>query len=80
MNEHGLEFFDVGGDPQELMSYMVKNPGLMPGMESLTNGDIGKKRKVCRASSIYAPLLMFFRCSARYETCSLTHVRAQSVL
>ena len=55
MNEHGLEFFDVGGDPQELMSYMVKNPGLMPGMESLTNGDIGKKRKVCRASSIYAP-------------------------
>ncbi|KAL1716746.1 glycosyltransferase family 1 protein [Schizophyllum commune] len=46
VNEHGLEFFDVGGDPQELMSYMVKNPGLMPGMESLTNGDIGKKRKM----------------------------------
>jgi sterol 3beta-glucosyltransferase len=28
------------------MSYMVKNPGLMPGIESLTNGDIGKKRKM----------------------------------
>ncbi|KAL1740842.1 glycosyltransferase family 1 protein [Schizophyllum fasciatum] len=46
VNEHRLEFYDVGGDPQELMSYMVKNPGLMPGMESLTNGDIGKKRKM----------------------------------
>ncbi|TRM59795.1 glycosyltransferase family 1 protein [Schizophyllum amplum] len=46
VNDHGLEFFDVGGDPKELMSYMVKNPGLMPGMESLTNGDIGKKRKM----------------------------------
>jgi sterol 3beta-glucosyltransferase len=44
--EHGLEFFDIGGNPQDLMSYMVKNPGLMPGIESLTNGDIGKKRKM----------------------------------
>ncbi|CAK5281074.1 unnamed protein product [Mycena citricolor] len=41
-----LEFFDIGGDPQELMSYMVKNPGLVPGMASLTNGDIGRKRKM----------------------------------
>ncbi|KAF8890234.1 glycosyltransferase family 1 protein [Mucidula mucida] len=44
VNEHGLEFFDIGGDPADLMSYMVKNPGLMPGMTSLTNGDIPRKR------------------------------------
>lgn len=29
-----------------VMAYMVKNPGLMPGFESLTNGDIGKKKKM----------------------------------
>ncbi|TFK31981.1 glycosyltransferase family 1 protein [Crucibulum laeve] len=46
VNENGLEFFNIGGNPQDLMSYMVKNPGLMPGMESLTNGDIGRKRKM----------------------------------
>ncbi|EIW85621.1 glycosyltransferase family 1 protein [Coniophora puteana RWD-64-598 SS2] len=44
--ESGLEFFDIGGDPQALMSYMVKNPGLIPGFDSLTNGDIGRKRKM----------------------------------
>ncbi|BEI85719.1 hypothetical protein CcaverHIS002_0600060 [Cutaneotrichosporon cavernicola] len=41
-----LEFFDVGGDPKELMAFMVKNPGLMPGFESLTNGDISSKRRM----------------------------------
>ncbi|KAJ3846924.1 glycosyltransferase family 1 protein [Lentinula lateritia] len=46
VHDAGLEFFDIGGDPQELMSYMVKNPGLIPGFESLTNGDIGRKRKM----------------------------------
>lgn len=25
VNEAGLEFFDIGGDPHELMSYMVKS-------------------------------------------------------
>ncbi|KAF8061758.1 UDP-Glycosyltransferase/glycogen phosphorylase [Lyophyllum atratum] len=46
VTEAGLEFFDIGGNPQDLMSYMVKNPGLMPGFTSLTNGDIGRKRKM----------------------------------
>lgn len=53
-----LEFFDVGGDPKELMAFMVKSelspgsyidapdPGLMPGFESLTNGDITSKRRM----------------------------------
>jgi UDP:flavonoid glycosyltransferase YjiC (YdhE family) len=42
--ENGLEFFSIGGDPAELMAFMVKNPGLMPGIDSLRNGDIGKRR------------------------------------
>ncbi|KAG8808953.1 hypothetical protein FRC17_003685, partial [Serendipita sp. 399] len=44
--ENRLEFYNIGGDPEELMSYMVKNPGLIPGMTSLKNGDIGRKRKM----------------------------------
>ncbi|VDB99463.1 unnamed protein product [Peniophora sp. CBMAI 1063] len=44
VRDAGLEFFSIGGNPQDLMSYMVKNPGLMPGFESLRNGDIGRKR------------------------------------
>ncbi|EJD46939.1 UDP-Glycosyltransferase/glycogen phosphorylase [Auricularia subglabra TFB-10046 SS5] len=48
VTDTGLEFFDIGGDPAELMSYMVRNPGLMPGWASLTNGDIGRKRKTMR--------------------------------
>lgn len=45
VTENGLEFFSIGGDPAELMAFMVKNPGLMPGMESLRAGDVGKRRK-----------------------------------
>lgn len=45
VEENGLEFFSIGGDPAELMAFMVKNPGLMPGYESLRSGDIGKRRK-----------------------------------
>lgn len=39
-----VDYFDIGGDPRQLMAYMVKNPGLIPGFESLTNGDINKKK------------------------------------
>ncbi|KAL8898452.1 MAG: hypothetical protein Q9192_002070 [Flavoplaca navasiana] len=45
VEENGLEFFSIGGDPAELMAFMVKNPGLMPGMDSLKSGDIGKRRR-----------------------------------
>lgn len=41
----GVEFFSIGGNPEALMSYMVKNPGLLPGRESLRDGDVGKRRK-----------------------------------
>jgi hypothetical protein len=44
VEENGLEFFSIGGDPATLMAYMVKNPGLMPGIESLKAGDVGKRR------------------------------------
>jgi hypothetical protein len=45
VEENGLEFFSIGGDPAELMAFMVKNPGLMPGLDSLKSGDVGKRRK-----------------------------------
>jgi sterol 3beta-glucosyltransferase len=45
VEENGVEFFSIGGDPEALMSYMVKNPGLLPGKESVKAGDIGKRRK-----------------------------------
>lgn len=40
-----VEFFEIGGDPKDLMAWMVKNPGLIPGFESLTNGDVQRKQK-----------------------------------
>ncbi|KAJ4066652.1 hypothetical protein NW756_010163 [Fusarium oxysporum] len=43
--ENGLEFFSIGGDPSQLMSFMVKNPGLMPGFGSLLKGDVGQRRR-----------------------------------
>ena len=45
VTENGLEFFSIGGDPAELMAFMVKNPGLMPGFDTLKSGDVGKRRK-----------------------------------
>ncbi|KAI0187285.1 sterol glucosyltransferase [Xylaria flabelliformis] len=44
--DSGLEFYPIGGDPSELMAYMVKNPGLIPSMASLRAGDIQKKRRM----------------------------------
>ena len=45
VTDNGLEFFSIGGDPAELMAFMVKNPGLMPGFDAMRSGDIGKRRK-----------------------------------
>lgn len=45
VEKNGLEFFSIGGDPAELMAFMVKNPGLIPGMKSIRSGDIGRRRK-----------------------------------
>ncbi|KAF0645288.1 hypothetical protein FPSE5266_00805 [Fusarium pseudograminearum] len=45
VEENGLEFFNIGGDPAELMAFMVKHPGLMPGFDAITSGEITKRRK-----------------------------------
>ncbi len=45
VEENGLEFFSIGGDPAELMAFMVKNPGLMPGLDALKSGEITKRRQ-----------------------------------
>lgn len=42
--DSGLEFFSVGGDPSELMAFMVKNPGLIPTLETVRAGDISRRR------------------------------------
>lgn len=44
-NDSGLEFFSVGGDPSELMAFMVKNPGMIPKMETIRAGEIGRRRE-----------------------------------
>lgn len=44
-NDTHLEFFSVGGDPAELMAFMVKNPGLIPSMETVKSGEIGRRRE-----------------------------------
>lgn len=43
-NDSSLEFFSVGGDPAELMAFMVKNPGMIPTMETLKTGEVGRRR------------------------------------
>lgn len=48
VSDSGLEFYPIGGDPADLMAYMVKNPGLIPSMESLGAGDIKRKRIMVR--------------------------------
>ncbi|KAI7051762.1 UDP-Glycosyltransferase/glycogen phosphorylase [Hortaea werneckii] len=42
--ESGLEFFSVGGDPSELMAFMVKNPGLIPNLQTIREGEIQRRR------------------------------------
>lgn len=44
IHSSGLEFFPIGGNPADLMAYMVKNPGLLPQMETLREGEICKKK------------------------------------
>jgi hypothetical protein len=46
--DSGLEFFNIGGDPTELMAFMVKNPGLLPGFKAIRNGEIQKRRREMR--------------------------------
>lgn len=43
---NGLEFFPLAGDPAELMSFMVKNSGIIPSISSIAAGDLAKNRHV----------------------------------
>ncbi|KAH7142697.1 hypothetical protein B0J13DRAFT_636314 [Dactylonectria estremocensis] len=45
IEENGLEFFNIGGDPTELMAFMVKNPSLMPGFDAITSGEVKRRRR-----------------------------------
>ncbi|CAO2653300.1 Nn.00g027110.m01.CDS01 [Neocucurbitaria sp. VM-36] len=42
--DSGLEFFSLGGNPAELMAFMVKNPGLIPNIDTIKDGEIGRRR------------------------------------
>lgn len=42
--DSGLEFFSINGNPAELMAFMVKNPGLIPNMDTIKDGEIGRRR------------------------------------
>jgi hypothetical protein len=44
VHESGLEFFPIGGDPAELMAFMVKNPGLIPQIKTLRAGEVQRKQ------------------------------------
>ncbi|KAK8130689.1 glycosyltransferase family 28 domain-containing protein [Apiospora kogelbergensis] len=48
VRDSGIEFYPIGGDPTDLMAYMVKNPGLIPSLETLRGGDIGRKRRMIK--------------------------------
>ncbi|KAM3425247.1 hypothetical protein BST61_g7199 [Cercospora zeina] len=39
-----LEFFSIGGNPSELMAFMVKNPGLIPNLQTIREGEVKKRR------------------------------------
>jgi len=45
VEENGLEFFSLGGDPVALMAFMVKNPNFLPSMESIRSGDATRQRR-----------------------------------
>jgi hypothetical protein len=46
VTQNGLEFYPLAGDPAELMAFMVKNPGLIPKLETIKDGEIEKKREM----------------------------------
>ncbi|CAF0947201.1 unnamed protein product [Adineta steineri] len=46
VREQGLEFYPLGGNPADLMSFMVKNAGIVPSVSSIIAGDITKNRQI----------------------------------
>lgn len=48
IEDAGLEFFSIGGDPKGMMAYMVNNPGILPNLKSIHAGDVEKNREGIR--------------------------------
>ncbi|CAF4960177.1 unnamed protein product, partial [Rotaria socialis] len=46
VRENGIEFYPLAGDPADLMSFMVKNAGIVPSISSIVAGDITKHRRI----------------------------------
>lgn len=44
VKENGLEFFDIGGHPADLMSFMVENTGLLPQFKTIRSGAVNQRR------------------------------------
>jgi sterol 3beta-glucosyltransferase len=67
IQDSGLEFYDIGGDPAQLLEYMVKNPGLMPGMEALRKGDVTKKRKMVKDVRSFPRIAVYLNLSGIHQ-------------
>lgn len=49
VQNNGVEFYPLAGDPADLMSFMVKNAGIFPSVSSMLAGDIGRNKNIMRA-------------------------------
>ncbi|UJR29456.1 hypothetical protein I4U23_010668 [Adineta vaga] len=47
VREHGLEFYPLAGNPAEFMSFMVKNAGIVPSVNTLMSGNVFEGRRMC---------------------------------
>lgn len=48
VTNYGLEFFDIGGDPEALMVQMLQFPGRIPTAEDFASGRVQKLRRAVR--------------------------------
>ncbi|CAF4849613.1 unnamed protein product [Rotaria sp. Silwood1] len=46
VRDNGIEFYPLAGDPADLMSFMVKNAGIVPSVSSIVAGDVKKSRRI----------------------------------
>ncbi|KAJ5612873.1 hypothetical protein N7510_006067 [Penicillium lagena] len=49
IKQNRLEFFDIGGDPEQLMAFMVQNPGLIPDLRTIKSGAVQQRRQEIKA-------------------------------
>ena len=45
VRDNGIEFYPLAGDPADLMSFVVKNAGIVPSIDSIMAGDVAKNRR-----------------------------------